>query len=118
MEHANVDVTTLLSAFLVLAVPVAIAITKATDFIRNSLDKADTAPKWMWNVVPFALAIGYCLLFEVNFHESMAGLHPRVVELMTGVGGQIATGFGVGALASGWHELLSKWSAQSKGIHQ
>jgi hypothetical protein len=109
------DTAGMLSAFLVLAVPIAITITKSVDFLRNTLDKADRAPKWIWNVAAFGIGIAYCLLFEVNFHHTMEGLHPQVAELMTGTWGQVVTGIGIGAMAGFWHEKLDEWSSIAKG---
>lgn len=105
-----------LVAFLVAAGPLAIMVTKSVDFIRNALDKADTWPKWSWNVAAFAIGVGYCLLFAVNLMNNIA-FRPEVAGRLNGVWGSVITGLAIGGVASFWHEHMSAASAKSTALY-
>lgn len=100
-----------MEAFLLLIGPVAIVVTKVVDTVRNLIDDDDSLPKALWNVLAFGLGVGYALLWQVNFTDVVNGL-PSSIDF-TGLVGQIATGLGIGAVASGWHEVFSALSARS-----
>jgi hypothetical protein len=77
-----------------------IVVTKIVDTVRNGLDRGDTAPKMVWNVLAFVLGIAGAFLYNV--------------EDVTGLGGplgQVGSGLVIGATASGWHEILDAFSA-------
>jgi len=94
--------------FVTIVGPVAASVTKLTDGIRNRFDKGDTAPKWVWNVVPFALGIGAALLGDVDYSE-VAPVFGSLDEVAV----QVLTGLGIGAVASGWHEVFDLWSSRA-----
>jgi hypothetical protein len=103
-----------MDAFLVAVAAFAPAVTKATDFIRNLADPGGRAPKWVWNAVPFALGIGLALLWQVNLVGAIHGLPPTLEPHLHGSAGQVMTGIGIGAVASGWHELFDLLSSRAK----
>ena len=96
------------TSFLVLAVPVAVGITKFTDMIRNAVDPNDSAPKVTWNVVPFALG----LVVSFVWSDQLAPLVAAAGTHITGVAARILLGLALGAMASFWHEPLDAWSAK------
>lgn len=87
--------------------------TKLTDFIRNAFDKADTAPKWLWNVVPMVIGVAAALLYELEYADLIPNL-PEKLQGLEGGGNQILTGIGIGAVASFWHELEDLFSSKAK----
>lgn len=94
-----------------------VLVTKLTDTIRNLLDPMGTRfPKVAWNFVPFVLGVGICLIYQTDAHDLIAGLPPALAHL-SGVGGQIVTGLGLGALAGGWHEIFDLLSGVAKSTH-
>lgn len=90
-------------------------VTKGTDMIRNLVDRnrATPLPPVLWNVVPFVLGIILAVVYEKNFASLIPNLPPALQDA-TGVKGEVLTGLGIGAIASGWHELLDSWSAKAK----
>lgn len=96
------------TAFLILAVPVAVGITKFVDLVRNAVDTNDTAPKVVWNILAFAAGIALCIGWSVNF-TAAAGLQQSA---LSGIGGQILTGVVLGGMSSFWHEAMDAWSAK------
>jgi len=109
-------VVAVFTAFLVAAVPLALLVTKAVDLARNLFDKADSAPKWVWNVVAFIVGLVICLGWQFNYVTALADAVPALSGSTTldGVAGQIITGLSVGAMASFWHEKLDQWSSVAK----
>lgn len=101
------------TAFLVAVGPLALGITKLVDLIRNVADKNDTLPKWVWNVVPIVLGIGYALVTATNFVNLVSGLNPNVTEHLGNVWGQIVTGVALGGVAAFWHEHLDATSMRA-----
>lgn len=96
------------TSFLVLAVPVAVGVTKVTDLIRNAVDPGDRAPKVTWNIVPFGLG----LLTSFLWSDQLAPLVAASGTHLTGVAAKILLGLVLGAMASFWHEPLDAWSAK------
>lgn len=87
-----------------------IIVTKLVDTVRNAIGPK---PRVLWNVLTFAFGIGVALLWEVDYHMLIHGL-PPVLERMSGVWGQVVTGLGIGAVASGWHEFFDLMSSVAK----
>jgi hypothetical protein len=88
---------------------VAGGITKLVDFIRNAFDKNDSWPKWAWNVAPFAFGLLSAFILNVELAtppEGILRINPSEALL------RVATGLGLGAFASGWHELWDMWSSR------
>lgn len=110
------NVTGVFVAFLIAALPLAVLITKATDLVRNLLDKGDTLPKGLWNVVPFVLGAGLCLGWQLNLATTLAHSIPALAKdtHLDGVWGQLLTGLAIGAMAGFWHEKLDSWSGLAK----
>jgi hypothetical protein len=94
------------TAFLVLAVPVAVGVTKAVDLVRNAIDPNDAIPKVVWNIVAFGFGIGAALAWGINL-TAAAGL-----SISNGVAGEILTGAALGGMAGFFHEALDAWSAK------
>lgn len=90
-----------------------IAVTKITDFIRNLVDRNDTAPKWVWNIVPFGLGVVISLTLEIDYSALIPAL-PEPMRNLSGTPAEILTGIGIGALGSFWHELMDWLSAAAK----
>lgn len=102
-------------AFLAAVVPLALLVTKGVDFVRNLLDKDDSAPKWMWNATAFIMGILLCLGWEFNLVSALAASIPALAEntALEGIWGQVLTGMAVGASAGFWHEKLDQLSTQA-----
>jgi len=96
------------TAFLVLAVPIAVGVTKAVDLVRNAIDPNDSIPKVVWNILAFVFGVALCIGWQVNL-ASAAGLKQ---SSLAGTAGQILTGLALGAMASFWHEAMDAWSAK------
>jgi hypothetical protein len=111
-------VTGVFIAFLVAAVPLALLVTKAVDTVRNLIDRADTMPKVVWNVLAFAFGAGLCLGWQYNLVGTLSHAVPALTNStrFDGIAGQLLTGLAVGAMASFWHEKLSAWSAESADV--
>lgn len=107
-----------MNGFLIALGALPIIVTKVTDMIRNALDTkrpdgTSRFPKVTWNVVPFLVGVAITLVYQLDYHDLIQGLPPGLQHL-TGVGGQIITGLGLGAVASGWHELFDSLSSFAK----
>lgn len=104
------------TAFLVAVVPLALLVTKGVDFLRNLLDKGDTLPKWLWNLVAFGLGVLLCIGWEFNLVSTLAHSIPALAEntALDGFWGQVVTGMAVGATAGFWHEKLDEMSSNAK----
>ena len=94
--------------FLVLAIPVAVGITKVTDLIRNGVDPNDRAPKVTWNVVAFVLG----LVVSFVWSDQLAPLIAASGAKLSDVAAKILLGLVLGAMGSFWHEPLDAWSAR------
>jgi hypothetical protein len=105
-----------LVAALVAAGPVAVAVTKVIDLIRNALDGSRKAPPWLWNVLAFVVGIALCLGWDLNVFGGLLTTVPALSEstALTGTGGDILTGLFVGGMAGFWHDKLAQWSAARK----
>lgn len=91
-----------------------IIVTKVTDMIRNVFDPMGTKlPKATWNIVPFAVGVLICVVWEFNYAALLPGLPPALMTVGD-VGGRILTGLGLGAVAGGWHELFDVLSSKAK----
>lgn len=96
-----------------------IIVTKVTDMIRNAFDPPKTDgtaqrfPKVTWNIVPFAVGVAACLIWEFNYASLLPGLPPALMTVGD-VGGRILTGLGLGAVAGGWHEVFDLLSSKAK----
>ncbi len=103
-----------MTAFILALGALPIIVTKVTDMIRNAIDPAGTRmPKVTWNVVPFAVGVGICIIWEFNYASLLPGLPPSLMTVGD-VGGRILTGLGLGAVAGGWHELFDLFSSTAK----
>ena len=81
------ETTAALAAFLVVAGPLSVGVTKIVDFIRNLFDSNRSAPSWLWNAVAFVLGIAVCLGWGVNLVGAViasvvlvAVFRPRIVR--------------------------------------
>lgn len=105
-----------MEAFLIAVGPLSIIVTKLVDVLRNAFDRTDPVtgaprfPKVTWNFASFVIGVGVCLLWQADYHDLVPGL-PPVLASLSGVQGQILTGLALGAVASGWHEVLDAISS-------
>jgi len=112
------DVFALLTAVAVAFGPLAVAVTKLVDMLRNLLDRTPESPwpKWVWNLAAFVIAGLVCVLFQLDVASALVAQVPRLSGLsLTGTAGQLLTALGVGGFASYWHEHLDALSAKAKG---
>ena len=96
-----------------------LTVTKVVDFFRNVLDKNDTFPKWVWNLVALVVGLAFCLGWNINLAEAAVRLVPALEQggvgsTLTGTAGTILTGAVVGMSAGFWHELLDALSSVAK----
>lgn len=83
-------------------------VTKAVDYLRGQLDPKDKAPKWTWIVAAFAFGIAISFLQEINlFTYATNHAPPHWVA-------HVGTGMGIGANASGFHEVFDFFSSKAK----
>jgi hypothetical protein len=108
-----------MTAFILALGALPIIVTKVTDMIRNAIDPVKTDgtaprfPKVTWNVVPFVVGVGICVIWEFNYAVLLPGLPPSLMTVGD-FGGRILTGLGLGAVAGGWHELFDLASSKAK----
>lgn len=88
----------------------AAVVTKLVDMVRNFVDKDDSLPKYLWNVLAFALGVVGAFAFQIEPAQVPEGLRFEI----TGGALQLFTGLVVGAWASGLHELLDFLSHKAK----
>jgi hypothetical protein len=102
-----------LAALILVAGPLAVGVTKVTDFIRNAGDREDTWPTWVWNVVPMVLGVALCVGWGINLLAAVVAAVPALSD-QAGTQdtlGQVLTGVIIGAMAGFWHGKLDQWSA-------
>lgn len=101
-----------LVATLVLAGPVAIAVTKLVDFCRNLFDQSDRLPPWVWNVLAFGFGVALCLGWGINLMGGIVSTIPALAEsdALNGTAGTILTGLLVGGAAGFWHGKLQQYT--------
>ena len=104
------------TTFLVAALPLAVAVTKAVDTVRNAVDQAGRAPKVTWNLLAFILGIAICWGWGFNLFAPLVAAVPALKDTGIGEGtaGEILTGIAVGGLAGFYHERLDEWSSRAK----
>jgi hypothetical protein len=92
-------------------------VTKSTDFVRNVLDANDTYPKWVWNVVPFVIALGYAIGWQLDASAALLALVPAFAKnatALTGLPGEILTGLLAFGAAGFLHEAFDSLSGIAK----
>jgi hypothetical protein len=92
-------------------------VTKSTDFVRNIVDKADTFPKWVWNVVAFVIAVGYAVGWQLDASAAILALIPALAknaEALTGFPGQVLTGLLAFGASGFLHEAFDALSGVAK----
>jgi hypothetical protein len=95
-----------------------LGVTKVVDFLRNVLDKADTYPKYVWNIVAFVVGIAFAVGWHQNITEQLTALVPALADVQVdGVPGEIITGIVIGGFAGFWHELLDALSGVATRTH-
>lgn len=106
-----------LVAFVIAVGPMAITVTKIVDTIRNAFDSGGSAPPVVWNLTAFAVGVGVALLWQFNFVIPLLQAVPALANHtsnLEGIAGQVLTGLGIGAVASGWHEKFDELSSKAK----
>ncbi len=99
--------TSVLVAFLAAIGPIAIAVTKAVDFVRSLVGSTHLDTPWMWNAMAFAIGVAYALAFQFNAMTLIPGLRQ---DVFAGWIGMVATGLSIGAAADFWHKQLGSKS--------
>lgn len=107
-----------LAAALVVAGPVAVAVTKLVDFCRNLFDPGNNAPPWLWNVIAMVLGVAIALGWGVNVFGAIVSAVPALAEsdALKGDMGTVLTGLLIGGMAGFWHDKMAAWAAQHKGV--
>lgn len=85
---------------------VGLILTKLVDTLRNMFDQTDTWPKWVWNLLALGMGVGAALVWGLD--ATNLGVADTDLQVWAG---QVLTGLGIGATASGWHEVLDNISA-------
>jgi hypothetical protein len=89
----------------------ALTTTKITDFIRNVLDKSDTYPKYVWNIVAFVVGIALCVGWQHSFINDLFHQVPALATVnLTGNMGYVLSGLIVGGGSGAFHEVLDALS--------
>lgn len=103
-------------ALVAAAGPVAVFVTKATDTVRNTIDRGRVLPRVTWNLVAFAFGVAVSLGFGFNPIAAFAHAVPALADngTVNGIAGQILSGLVVGAMAGFWHEKMDQWSTSAK----
>ena len=97
-----------------------LVVTKTVDFIRNLVDKDDSAPTYVWNLAALGVGLGFALGWQIDLSASVAALVPALAvhaDRLSGIAGQVLTGFALGAAAGFWHELLDALSGVASRAH-
>jgi hypothetical protein len=102
-----------LTAALIVAGPVSVAVTKVVDFIRNLIDANNAMPRFVWNIAAFVIGLGLCLGWGINVLAAVVNSIPALAtnSMMAGTMGTVLTGLLVGAMAGFWHDKMKQWSA-------
>lgn len=96
----------------------AISVTKAVDWVRGRFDKAGHAPKDLWIALALAFGIAMAVGTGVNALAALSDIVVNGHHLHVNVwAGEILTGAGIGAWASGFHEGLDALSGAAKALH-
>jgi len=105
-----------LTAALVVAGPVSVAVTKIVDFVRNLVDAPDRLPKWLWGGLALLVGLVLALGWDINLLGGLIQAVPALADssLGDGVVGNVLTGLAIGGMASFWHEKMDQWSAAAK----
>jgi hypothetical protein len=106
-----------LAAALVVAGPVAVAVTKLVDFIRNLFGASEpNIPSWVWNVLAMVLGVAIALGWGVNVFGAIVSAVPALAEsdALKGDMGTVLTGLLIGGMAGFWHDKMAQWSAARK----
>lgn len=104
----------ILAAFLIAVGPFALGCTKVVDFVRTQFDTNDTWNPSLWILLSFLVGVGMALLTGLNLVGTIDALSPHVANHLTGVWGQVVTGFAVGGTSAYWHAHLSQKSAKTQ----
>ena len=115
-------------------------VTKTVDFIREVLDKDNSASKWVWIISSMIVGLCYAIGWQVDLTEAVKNLIPALAPLphmavpvgtdtitftssgaadaaLVGSGattvGMIITGLAFGCGADVWHKLLATISAST-----
>jgi hypothetical protein len=88
-------------------------VTKLVDLTRNTVDKPDKLPKWVWQVEAFVLGIILAIAYKQSDVGQVSGLPPFLAE-STGVWAEVVVGLAIGAVSSGFHELFDALSGVAK----
>jgi hypothetical protein len=105
MDGATTEVVAVATIF-------AMVVTKTVDLIRNVVDSfADRLlPKATWNVVALGLGVAMALAWRVNMLDNYSDPN----SVVQGVFGQVLTGFAIGGVSSGYHEVFDVFSSAAK----
>jgi hypothetical protein len=88
-----------------------LTVTKCVDLIRNLIDKQDTYPKYVWNIVALVVGLAFALGWQLNIAGSITALIPALKNAsISGTAGQVLTGVIIGGSAGFFHELLDALS--------
>lgn len=104
-----------LVAWLALVTAGGAVVTKSVDLVRNAIDRDNSFPAVTWNVVAFAIGVGYALGWQIDVTATLLDLVPALKGArLDGVAGQILTGLVMGGAAGFWHELFDSLSMKAE----
>lgn len=103
--------TAVVGAFALAVGPYALTTMKVVDLYKAVVVRRFGLPAWTSAVAAFVVGVGIAVVFEVNLPDVVVAAYPAVGagRFADGLWGQVLTGLGIGALASGWYERVSSW---------
>jgi hypothetical protein len=107
-----------LTAALVVAGPVAVAVTKVVDFVRNLFgDREPSVPGWVWIALAWVVAFAMCFGWNINLANVIVQAVPALAnsDVLAGSAGTAVTAAGVAGMASFWHDKMAQWAAAHQG---
>lgn len=98
-------------AFAVAAVPLALGVTKAVEFVRRLTgSRGWTLPGWFWIGIAFMFGVALCVGWQFNLMSALVRSIPALANTsrLDGVAGQVLTGLAVGAMSGLWHDKIEE----------
>ena len=104
------------TAFLVVALPLAVGVTKVVDTVRNLFGSSEPkVPKVAWNILALVLGVITALCFGINLLSPIAAAFPGIKDWAPSDSwAEVLSGIAIGAMAGFWHEKMDQWSSLAK----
>lgn len=107
-----------LTAAVLVAGPVSVAVTKIVDFVRNLFGENEPRiPSWVWQAVAAIAAFALCFGWNVNVANTVVQAVPALADsdVLSGATGTGLTALAVFGMSSFWHDKMAQWAAAAKG---